>query len=149
MGQTLTEILRGVAIGAPAGAGFLQARGIQQSANAAAQAGQFNATLARQEGAAESSRIRRQGQRTLAESRRLVAQGGVELVGSPLQHIADQAAEIERQAMHAQLAAESTARLDEARARGARAAGKRQSATAILTGGTRALGTGLSLFGKI
>lgn len=141
------QVLSGIAIGAPIAGGLQQASGIRQQAGAEAAAAQYNAQLARMEAEAEASRIRRAGRRELAKQRLRVSASGVQLEGSPLALLADNAFEIEREAVHAQIAGRNTARLDEAQARNAKRAGRTGAATALLSGGLQAAGTAARLRG--
>ena len=138
-------VLQGLAIGAPIAGGFVESRAARQSAEASAQASEFNARMAERQGALEAGRIRREGKRVLGDARRQIAASGVTLSGSPMQFLLDQAFEVERSAFEAQLAARQTATLDRARASAERGRGRRESASALLTGATKALGSGLSL----
>lgn len=127
-------ILSGVAIGAPIAGGLAQGQAARQQADAQAAALRYNAQLARAEGNLEAGRIRRAGRRELGRQRTLLAAGGVLAEGSPLDLLAANAAEVERDAVLAMTAARNTARLDEAQARSAKRAGRSSAGTALLSG---------------
>jgi len=137
-----TPILQGIAIGAPIAGGIAGARGARAQGDAAAQAAEFNARLGLSEAGREANRIRREGRRTIGRARTQLAQGGVQAVGSPLEFLAAQAAEIERQAIDTLTAGKNTAALDRSRGANAQAAGRRQAGTSLLLGATRAAGVG-------
>lgn len=143
----LPNILSGVAIGAPIAGGLQQASGIRQQARAEGAAASFNAKQSREQGAAEAARIRRAGRRELARQRLRVGASGVRLEGSPLELIAANAAEVEREAMNAQIAGANNAALDEARGKNAKRAGRVGAASALLSGGLQAAGTASRLMG--
>jgi hypothetical protein len=143
----LPNILQGVAIGAPIAGGMAQADAIKQQAGAQAAAARHNAALAREQGAAEATRIRRAGRRELARQRLRVGASGVRLEGSPLELLAQNAFEIEREAVAAEIAGRNTARLDEMQARSAKRAGRTGAATALLSGGLQAASTAARLRG--
>lgn len=136
-------IFQGLAIGAPIAGGMAQADAIKQQAGAQAGAARYNAGLARAEGSAEAARIRRAGRRELGRQRTLLGASGVRAEGSPLELLAQNAFEIERDAVNAEIAGRNTARLDEAQARSAKRAGRAGAGTALLSGaiqGASALG---------
>lgn len=140
------SILQGLAIGAPIASGLAQASGIRQQGDAQAAALRYNAQLARDEGDAEATRIRRAGRRELGRQRSILGASGVRVEGTPLELLERNAYEIERDAVNAQIAGRNTARLDAAAARGARRAARSSSATAILSGGLQAgIGLGRTL----
>lgn len=141
----LPNVLQGLAIGAPLASGMGQAQGIRQQADAQAAAAHYNAQLAREQGSAEASQIRRAGRRELAKQRLRVGASGVRLEGSPLDVIAANAFEIERDAVLAQISGRRTAQLEESQARAAKRAGRTGSASALLGGAIQAGGTALRL----
>lgn len=142
----LSALLSGVAIGGPLSAGFQQAGGIRQQASAQAAAANANARLAQMEGASQASSIRREGRREIGRQRAIMGASGVRLEGSPLDLIVSNAAEIEREAVQAEVAARNTARLDRAQAKSVERAGKRSSVSAILSGAVGSAGTAGQLF---
>lgn len=146
MGNALPFLLQGAAIGAPIAGGIAEAGAIRSQASSQAQAANYNAQLAQNQGASEAERIRRAGRRELGRQRTLIGAGGVRLEGSPLELLAQNAYEIERDAMNAKLAAGDTAALDRAQAQNAKQAGRIGAGTALLTGALRGGGTGLELY---
>jgi len=140
-------ILSGVAIGAPIAGGLQQAGALRQQAGASAAASRFNAQLAQMEGGAEASRIRRAGRRELGRQRTLMGASGVRLEGSPLDLLVDNAAEIEREAVQAEIAGRNTARLELANARSTKRAGKTAAGTALLGGAVQGGSAALRIFG--
>lgn len=137
--------LQGVAIGAPIAGGIQEAGALRQQADAQAAAARYNAQLARMEGDAEASRIRRAGRRELGRQRAILGASGVRAEGSPIDVLADNAFEIAREAAHAQIAGRNTARLDEAQARQAKRAGRIGAGTALLGGAIKAGSTAMQL----
>lgn len=142
-----SHVLSGLAIGAPIAGGIAQGRALEQQAGAQAAAARFNAAQARAAGQEEASRIRRTGRRELARQRELVSASGVRLEGSPLDVIAANAYEIEREAVLAEIAGRNTARLDEAQARSAKKAGRTGRASALLSGGIQGASAAARTFG--
>jgi len=147
--KVASPALEGVAIGAPLAGGFIEAGSARAQADAQASAFEHNALLARLEGSAESSRIRSAGKRQLGRARTQFAQGDVAFGGSALEFFAQQAAEIEREAVNASLAGQNTAALDLSRAAGARRAGKRSAASSLLLGGLQSAGVAGRLLGRV
>lgn len=145
MGVNLTPFAQGFAIGAPIAGGLQQADAARAQGDAATATARYNAELARMEGAAESSRIRRAGRRELGRQRTILGASGVRAEGSPLDVLASNAFEIEREAVHAQIAARNTARLELARAGAAKREGRVSARTALLGGAAQGIGTGLQL----
>lgn len=137
-----SPILQGVSVAAPFVGGQMQAQAARQQGSAAAQAARYNAALAREESSAEAGRLRRAGRRELGRQRAAIGASGVQAEGSPLELLAQNAYEIEREAAQTELAGRRTARLDLAQARSAERAGRMGAGTARLSG---ALGSGLAL----
>lgn len=142
-------ILQGVAIGAPVAGGLAQASAIRQQADAQAQASRYNAQLARAEGGAEADRIRRAGRRELGRQRTQLGASGVRVEGSPLDLLVANAAEIERDAVSAMIAARNTAALDEAQAKSAKRAGRTSAGASLLSGLVQGGTTALRIRGVI
>lgn len=140
------QILQGIAIGAPIAGGIAQGRAAEAQAGAQAQAALYNAQIAQAEGDAEASRIRRAGRRELSRQRTILGASDVRAEGSPLEVLAQNAYEIERDAVNAQIAGRNTANLDRAQAASAKRAGRISSASALLGGAIQGVGTGLSLW---
>jgi hypothetical protein len=72
--------------------------GAQAEAEAAKNAAKFNARLATQEAAEKTARLRKIARREAAENVTRVAKSGVRLEGSPLEVLAANAANVEREA---------------------------------------------------
>lgn len=139
------EVLTGTTLGLKVGGGILRARGARQTGDAIADAARYNAELARREGTIEEARIRRFARRELSARRVRVAASGLQLEGSPSEQIAFAASEFERDAVNARISAESTAALEESRARNAEQIGGQRSLAEIFAGGADAGSFGLSL----
>lgn len=138
------SVFQGLAIGAPIAGGIQQAGAIKQQAGAQAAALRYNAAQARDAGSAESSRIRRAGRRELGRQRAAIGASGVRAEGSPLEVLAHNAYEIEREAVAAEIAGRNTARLDEAQARSVKRAARTGAGTALLGGALQ----GAAAFGR-
>lgn len=135
----------GVAVAAPLVGGLVQSRAAGAAGEAAARASEFNARLERERGSRAAQQIRRAGSRAFDAGRLQIAASGVQAQGTPMQFLLDRALEAEQAAFEEHLAARRSAQLDTSRARAEREAGRRQGVSALLTGGTQALGTGLRL----
>lgn len=146
MGAILEDILPGIAIGGSIGGGILESEGIKRRAEAVDEAAKFNAALERREGAERERRIRRGGRQEIGRQVAIVGASGVRLEGSPLQLIAANAAEIERQALEERLAGQQRAGVSLMRGKTAKSEARRASAAALLRGGTRAAFFGQRLF---
>ncbi len=143
------ELLAAGMLGMGMGGGFagslLERRGILQQAEAQEEALKVEAVLARQEAAYEAAAIRRQGRAELSSQRVAFAKAGVTMDGSPLEVLAHNAAEIEREALNVLLGGESTARIAKQRARVGNALAKQRAGAALIGGISRLVGQGGSL----
>lgn len=135
-----------------AGAGLQLASGFQgaeaalENARAVEEAALFNSLLAEQEGATESARLRRRNRRLLSSQRVKFAKAGVRLEGTPMEVLAQNAAELELDAANVSIAARNTSELEQMRASNARRQGKRSARASILGGSARAAGTAFKVF---
>lgn len=98
-------------------------------------AARYNATLAQQEASQESNRRRQQGARQLAAIRQARAKSGVTFEGSPLLVAAESAAQIELDALNAQMVGRSEKQLHLQRAKGYRSGRTLAVGTSLLKGG--------------
>ena len=130
MGQFLAI----AAIASSIGQGVLAAKAAKQQAQAISDAAEYNAVRAEQEGQAKQSRLRRQARRKLSSQRVKFAKAGVRIEGSPLDLLAQNAAEFELDALDARIAATNTSVLENKRAHEARKAGKTAVGAALLKG---------------
>lgn len=128
-----------------AASGVFQARGARQYGRAAERAAQMNADAIALETAQRASRIRTAGRRELGRQRTLIGTSGLQAAGTSLDLLAQNASEIERQAMETTLAGAYDANVERSRGRVARDQGRRVSAASLLEGGTRAAYYGRSL----
>lgn len=92
-----------------------------QQAQADAAASDYNARITRQEAAAEESRRRRESARQLGQIRSGRAKSGVTMEGTPLMVLEESAELAEIDALSARWSGDASAKLDEQRARSARA----------------------------
>lgn len=122
---------------------LMSANAAEQEGAAAESAGEFNAqaSIGDANNAAERTRIMGRRLRSLNITR--VAKSGVELRGSPLEALAQNAFDVERQALREQQAGQIAASLYRATGQNAREAGQ-TAATAQIFGG---VGQGLYQFG--
>lgn len=125
------------------GSSVLQARGARAEAESEAQAAEYNRVLSLQQGRAEAARIRRAARRELSSQRVAFAKAGVRIEGSPLELLAQNAAELEADALNAEIGARNTAEIERRRARNLRRAGRRRAASALIGGVTRLGGLGI------
>jgi hypothetical protein len=138
-------ILAGIGIGAPIASGISQQRAYKLEAEAVADAAEYNAALAIQEGAREAARRRRLARRELASQRVAFARAGVTLEGSPLELLAQNAAELEMDALNVELDARRTANLERMRAKSIRDVSRTARGAALLSGATTGAFRGASL----
>lgn len=133
-------------VGSVAG-GILQKKAIEAEADAAESAALFNAAQTEREALAESSRRRRLARRELSSQRVAFAKAGVRLEGTPLELLAQNAAEFELDAVNVEIAGRQSARLDRLRAANIQIVAKTRAGAALLSGFTGAAGSALSLVG--
>lgn len=149
MGKTAAELLQiatpAVGIGAPIVGGILQSRAAADQAAAGSSAALQNARLAELEGNTEAARRRRAGGQEITRQRVISGAGDVRLEGTPADFLAQQAYEVERDAVNAEIAGRRTARLERAQARSIQKAGKVSARNALIGGAGQALNFGLSL----
>ncbi len=144
MGQAAAIIALVAGAGLKIGGGVLQAKAARDQADAIAEASEFNALQAEQQGLVEEGRLRRLARRKLSTQRVLFAKAGVTLEGSPLFFLAQNAGELELDAANARISARNSARLDRERADVALDAGRTAAGAALLSGLAGAIGVGLS-----
>ncbi len=137
MGANFDRLLGGAAVGGSFGAGMLESRAARARGRAEGRASEINAGLALKEGYAAGARTRRAGRRAIGQQRAALASSGIEASGSPLELIADNAAEIERQAVEQELSGQWAYGVERARGRTARSESRRVSAASLLSGATR------------
>ena len=112
----------------------LSAIGSIQSGNAQARAAEYNAQAAQNQAAAQEAQQRRQAARVMASGRANAAASGIEMDGSPLEVMADSAANAELDALTIRYGGQ--VRADQERMRGsmARQAGYMGAASSLLMG---------------
>lgn len=140
-----TAIAVGLA-GAALGGGVLKAKGSLDQAEAAAQAAEFNRAKALQDASAEEARIRREARKELGRRALGAAKAGVLLEGTPLDLLAQTAAEFELEAVNARVAGANTANLERRRAKNLRKQGRSAAISELIGGTTSAVS---SLFGNL
>lgn len=128
------------------GGSVLGAKGSVEDAEAEAKATEYNSALQLRESRIEEARRRRIARRELSSQRVAFAKSGVLLEGSPLELLADNAAEFERDSIEVGISARSTAELDRKRAKNIQKQGRR-AATAQLIGGVTQLAGTAARFG--
>ena len=144
MGAAAPAIFLAVGAGLKIGGAVIQAKAQRDQADAIAEAAEFNALQAEQQGLVEEGRLRRLARRKISSQRVLFAKAGVTLEGSPLFFLAQNAGELELDAANARIAARNSARLDRERADVALDAGRTAAGAALLAGLSGAFGTALS-----
>lgn len=142
----MAEALVAVAILGQVGGSLLEAKSAVEEGEAYAKAAQYNARASLEEGYGEELKRRRLGAQELGRERVAYAKAGVRTdVGSPLDVLASNAAEIERGALEARLAGLSQARLSHWSAEEAIRGARKKSYAALLSGGAKAAGTGYTM----
>lgn len=132
------EILTGASAGLPLAGGFLQAQQARENAKAIERAAEFNALLATREASVEAARLRRRNRQLISSQRVAFAKGGIEVSGTALQFLADNAGELERDALNVEQFGRTTASLERARGRNARIEGRRRAFASLIGGATQA-----------
>jgi hypothetical protein len=137
------------AVGLVAGLGgsLLQAKSAFDAGDAQYQAGMLNASYALQEGYAEEARRRREARRELAQERVTFAKAGVALEGSPLELLAQNAMELEREALDARLAGLRGYDVEKRQAKKLYRSARKQGLASLLSGVAGAVGTGYRIGG--
>lgn len=138
MGATAALI---ASIGLQVGQGVLKAKAARDQAKAIADAAEFNALRAEQQALSEEGRLRRIGRRKLSTQRVKFAKAGVQLEGTPLEFLAQNAAELELDALNARIAGQNTARLERDRAEVALDVGRLGAGAALISGLSGGAGT--------
>ncbi len=148
MGDPVTTgIMLAVSIGTSVAGAVVKGKAARDQADAIADAAEFNAIRAEQAGAAEEGRVRRLNKRTLSTQRVQFAKAGVRMEGTPLEFLAQNAAELELNAMQARIAGANTSRLERERADVALDAGRTSAGAALLQGLSGAVGSVISTGG--
>jgi len=129
------EILTGATVGTRLAGGFLGAQAARTQADAVSDAARFNASLdARLLGINEAT-ARRGQRRALSSMKVAFAKNGVELSGSPLEFIAESAAEFERDILSRRFEVQSGIALNLSRADNAQVVGRQRASASLLSAG--------------
>lgn len=139
--------LAAIGIGAGALGSIMQSKAAIAAGEDQSKASQLNAFELEDFGINESERIRREGRRALASQQLAYAKAGVTLDGSPLELLAQNAAEIEVEALNARRRAFRAASLQRAEGESAFKAAKTKAAATLIGGLGGAVGSGVSVFG--
>lgn len=152
MGATLFSLpgLGSVSVGSAlaVGGGIMSAFGAYSSGQAQQQQSNYNAQVERQQAMADEAAQRRRSSAILSQSRANIGASGVEIAGSPLEVMAQSAADAELDALTIRYGGEMRAQQAEYQGRVARASGNTSAATNLLMGlssatrGVRASGGG-------
>lgn len=145
MGLPPQALLQGIGAGAAISGGLAQGRAAQDAASAEAGAARYNAQLAEREASERASYVRRAGHRELTSQFVRASAGGVRVQGAPLESLAQQAYEIERQAVNEEIAGRATGRLERARASSVKRAGAVSARNALIGGLGQAAGFGMRI----
>lgn len=129
-----------LAVGSALLGGAQGASAPRQQGRATQQAAEFNAKLAEVRGAQQEGLLRRRSRRRQGAIRTAIAKSGVTLEGSPLQAMADSAAEAEIDALNARFDAMANARLFRMQGQQARRQARQPSASSLLSTGAQIFG---------
>ncbi len=140
-------VAAGIAILAPIAAGFLQKDAINEQADADASAAEYNADLDILTGHREASRRRLIARREKSSQRVAFAKAGVTMEGTPLEVLAQFAADAERDAAGVEFDAILSARLEKSKASNIRSTAKTRGRAALASGFATGAGRALSLVG--
>ena len=146
MGDPVTIALI-ISVATQVGGAIVKGKAAKAQAEAIADANEFNALRAEQAGSAEESRQRRMNRRTLSTQRVQFAKAGVRMEGTPLEFLAQNAAEFELNALQARIQGQNTALLERKAADVALDVGRVSAGAALLQGLSGAAGTVLSTQG--
>lgn len=141
----LENVLPLLSVSGAAAGGTFNALGARAQGRAIRTASDMNAQAIQYESGQQASRIRKSGATEIGRQRTLIGASGLQAAGSPLEFIAQNAAEIERQAMERSLAGQYDASVERNRGKIARKTASMASGAALLEGGTRAAYYGRSL----
>lgn len=136
-----------VAIAAAVAGGGLKAYGAKREGDRAKKIADYNAELERRRGEQRALAIRRKGVRVKGRQASLIGKSGVQMQGSPLEVMAETAANVELDAIHTVLDAQATSRLDEKQGEAQKKASRVRAGAAILSGVSSA-GSALGGFGR-
>lgn len=134
------RVLLPLAIATQVTGSIFQARAAQEEASAVERASEINAQLARQQATREMAAIQRRGRRQLSSQRAAFGKSGLQLTGSPLERLAQNAAEIETEALNAALMGRQTAELERQRGKAAVDVGRARAGASLLSGAARSVG---------
>lgn len=100
--------------------GFTKASGQIAQGKAAQKAEEFNALMTEAQGKQQESLIRRRGEQTISRAKALIGKSGVTLEGSPLEAIAESAAQTEMDILNTRFTTRTSAFLSRERGKQAR-----------------------------
>lgn len=126
-----------IPVGASIASGQLGAYAARSKGRAEKRAAYINADQIEREAAMKASRLRTVGRREIGRERTLIGASGLQAGGSPLELVAQNAAELERQAREETLAGQYNAAVTRMGGREARKQAKKVSAASMLEGVTR------------
>ena len=147
MGTVALAIVAAVGAGLKLGGGILQAKGIADQAEAESQALEFKAQVAEQQATSDAARLRRRNRREVSKARVGFAKAGVRLEGTPLEVLAQNAAELELDAANTEIAGRTFAQQQRRAAKTVFKQGQRAAGAALLGATGEAIGFGASVFG--
>jgi hypothetical protein len=139
VGETLENLYRPAAVGSAVAGGYLNSVGARAQGRAIKAAAGYDSQQALYESRERASRLRTVGRREIGRQRAVLGASGIRVAGSPLELIAQNAAELERQAMEETLAGRYASDVALARGKTGRKQAKRISAASLFEGGTKAL----------
>ena len=134
-----------IAMAAMAGGSLLNIMGTLQQGEAAEQAAMFNAELREIEGREKERLIRKRGRADLSRIRAAIGKSGVTSAGSPMEVLAESAANAEMDALNARFGYQTDATVIRAEGRSRKRASRISAAASLLSGGAQAVGTGAQL----
>jgi len=134
-----------IAMAAMAGGTLMNIMGTLQQGEAAEQAAMFNAELREIEGREKERLIRKRGRADLSRIRSAIGKAGVTAAGSPMEVIAESAANTEMDALNARFGYQTDATMTRATGLARKRASRMSAAASLLSGGAKALGTGAQL----
>lgn len=124
----------GVGVSTAVGGAFLRARAARETADAIEDAARFRNMQIRRTAGDEAARLRRFARRKISSQEVAFAKANVELSGSALERLLQNASELERDAANVEIAAAESIALNESRGENAQRIGRQRSAASLLTG---------------
>lgn len=138
-------VIPAIALGTTLLGTAMQMRGQLEQGEAALKSANFNASLTEQAGLQEEQLIRRSGRRSESTMRASIAKSGVTMEGSPLEAIAQNAANFEIDALNTRYNSQMSARIERVTGQRQNRAARISAATTLFNGLTSVASSGRTM----